>query len=217
MKESLKRAWPVLLLIVLSLGVIGASQIRKIENLVGITTTGQTTMVASLPVTVASDQSHVVVYSYKEKCVHDGDMYVAEYTLESLAVQDDIEMAWTTGTSRAPRVEVDVRVGGASRAWLWESPSISAGTAVTSYNKNRTSSNMATTVVSYSPSIAATGMYTLWNGRVIAAGSHKWGTVGGEMHSERIFDIDTDYLLRVRNVSSAAVSCTVIMRWCEPE
>lgn len=61
MKERWTRFWPGVLATILILSTLGASQIRAIDSLVGITSAGQAVKADSLPVAIASDQDYLTV------------------------------------------------------------------------------------------------------------------------------------------------------------
>lgn len=141
--------------------------------------------------------------------VHEGEMfYVSHSASVNNASSMDVQILTGAG---GLHMSSAVSVGGACNLYLYEAPSTSGGSALTSYNKKRddTTHSSPMTVV-HTPSVSGTGT-TLINGRLLAGGNTQQSRIGTGVRdgSEWILKPSTKYLIRVTNVSGTAITISV--------
>lgn len=149
--------------------------------------------------------------------VHEGEMFLAEHSVASVADGGTVRLVLSSGTAKQPHVSFNVSAGGACQVYLFEGSTSTGGTAVTSYNYNRTSSRAATMTVAHTPSAGTAGTVTLINGRYLAGGNSPTTRIGGGIRQsvEFIFAPSTKYFLDTINKSGSAISINVATEWYE--
>ena len=126
--------------------------------------------------------------------VHEGEMFHAEFTNASVSDAASVDVLLHTGAKNAHTV-FDVYAGGQARVYLYESVTVTTtGSAVTTYNMNRSAALTPTVAISSTPTVLV-GSVVLVNGRVLPGGASQQTRVGGGVRQgvEWILKPDTNY------------------------
>lgn len=160
------------------------------------------------------EQRQVIVDSVHHE-VHEGEMMHAEYYAASVSNNSSIDILLSIGAHEAHTV-FSVNAGGAGVIYLYESPTVSGGTAVTVYNMKRSNAALPLTTIKHTPTVTATGSTALVN-RYIAGGTSPTTRVGGGVRSgtEWILAPSTNYLLRFTNSSGGTIAVSMAIELYE--
>jgi hypothetical protein len=138
-----------------------------------------------------------------------GNMYQVGHYDAAVANTASLEILIRTGSTLSLHSVFATNVGGDSVAYLFEAPTVTVvGTTITPINNNRNSANTAEGLFYHTPTTTADGT-PLNNGTFIPGGSGG-NAVGGSAGSsirdggEIILKPNTDYLVRITNISGAA-------------
>lgn len=170
---------------------------------------GQTTNTPSV------DQNYgaAVTISSTHALTHQGKMFVMSEAVASLANSAVRAYDFTTGANSAHWIAV-FAVGGDCSLEIFEAPTnVTGGTLVASYNKNRYSSKTATAVIKHTPTITTPGTTLLLD--LILPGGDKKGSGIVEGFDEFIFKSNTQYLVRLTNISGGAIGVGTTFTWYE--
>lgn len=134
--------------------------------------------------------------------VHRGKLFDVTFVDQSIASSGTLEVLIQTGTSKV-HLDFSVSGGGNGLLQIFEGPTITAaGTALTAYNKNRSSSTTLLSTVTHTPTLSADG--TKIDEELVLGGSgpHASGGEGGGGFTEWILAASTAYLFRVENLNA---------------
>ena len=157
--------------------------------------------------------SSMQTVEYEHHEIHSGSSYRTSYIVElSNGASQDI-LVTTPDTTKWAHMTLLVNTKLEAAVYIYENPTITgAGTGVTTYNRNRNVSTAATTVVTHTPSVSATGAVLIWADHV---GTGK--SSGSESHSQDEFVLkqNEQYLIRVTNATSSANYVAIHVDWYE--
>lgn len=153
-------------------------------------------------------------YTHHE--VHDGDAYLASYTVAALASGSNLDILLVTPNTNT-RIHIIYRIRSTlvTTLTLYEgTTTVSDGTTIATGNADRNSSNTAGLLVYHTPSFGAVGTQIFTDTWGLAAGAQV--KVGGESESleEIVLKKNTKYLLRI-NSGTADNRISVKARWYE--
>jgi hypothetical protein len=148
--------------------------------------------------------------------VHEGEMFLAEYSAASVADGGTVRLVLTAG-ARQPHLSFNVSAGGACQVYLYEGSTSVGGTAVPTYSYNRSGTITPTMAVAHSPSAGTVGTVALVNGRYLAGGNSSNTRIGGGVRQgvEFMFAPSTKYILDTVNKSGGAITVNVATEWYE--
>ena len=155
----------------------------------------------------------LVTIPHTHHVVHDGRSFQVWYWEEDIADDGVIEILLRTSSDPAHAI-YDVGAGGDAVASLIENPTVNAaGTALTEYNLNRTSTATANTTTFHTPTVAA-GTELVAQYLPGGAGPQAGG---GQVQSdsEWVLKPNEDYVFRVTNISGQAQTLGIIVEWYE--
>lgn len=142
--------------------------------------------------------------------VHDGKFWEAEHNSSSVANNASLDVRFKT--TKDFHFTASVSAGGQSQIFLYEGANISGGTALKVWNNYRGRGDAGNPISAWhTPVVTSTGVNTLVNGRIVVGGTSPTTRVGGALrqNSEIIVSPNTEYLLRVTNISGAAVAVSI--------
>jgi len=147
--------------------------------------------------------------------VHEGEMFAFERSA-SISNGANMDIRFKTGAKRV-HTGLSIAAAGQCVVSLYEAATISAGTPLSIYNMNRTSSNSPLSSAFHTPTVGATGSVALVDGRLIAGGSTVQTRIGGaaRIGSEYILKPNTEYLLRITNTSGVAAVINPVFEFYE--
>lgn len=140
----------------------------------------------------------VMVLDYAHHEIHEGDMYHVSGTATK-GIGESYDLLFVTPDTARWAHLVGVVIGsGETAVTFYEGGTITGGTAVTPYNRNRNSENTPTTLVYHTPSVSDPGT-ALFTG-TFGAGSRS----GGEAREfdEWVLKRNTKYLLRMTSAAT---------------
>ena len=154
-----------------------------------------------------------VSMSYVHHKIHDGESFQVWYWEEDIADDGVIEILLRTSSDPAHAI-YDVGAGGDAVASLIENPTVNAaGTALTEYNLNRTSTATANTTTFHTPTVAAG---TELVAQYLAGGAGPQAGGGqAQSDSEWVLKPNEDYVVRVTNISGQAQTLGLLVEWYE--
>lgn len=152
------------------------------------------------------DALHTVSIDYAHQKTHEGKSYHAGRYFGTVADLGTAILSLGAGTI-APHVLMNVSVGGNADVIVTEGGTITGGTAVTIFNKNRNSDSVCLATAVHSGTL--TGGTVIYS-EIIPGGSGP-KPAGGNSRSEAEWMIRTSKLttIQVINVSGAAFACSV--------
>lgn len=182
---------------------------RRVGNLVilgNLPTSGGT----ETPLLVDEITGALAVIETPHHEVHEGEMWHGEHSFASIANGANADIRLRTGADEFHVVAV-VTVTGQATLTVYEGANISAGTAITVYNKRRITAGVAPIIMTFTPTVTATGSTSIIPGRLIPGGSTPQTRVGANERRdvEWIFKPNTEYLFRVNNSSGTAIIVTI--------
>lgn len=147
--------------------------------------------------------------------VHQGEMFVAFFVSGSVSNNNSIDLLFsTTGTAKDVHFVWQVTSGGDSQSYFYENATGSGGTNFVPVNVNRTSSNLAGSVVRTGPTVGHVG--TLKSQTYIPGG--KGGQTSGGLartNTEWILAPSRVYLIRATNVAGTAQTVGIDVQFYE--
>ena len=159
------------------------------------------------------EQRQVVVDSVHHE-VHEGEMMHVSYGVSNLANNASLDVLLTTGVSEVHTV-IRYAAGGDANIYLYESPTVANGTALTVYNMTRNNSRTAATVAKHTPTVSATGSTALIS-EFLPGGSG--GQAGGgsvRLGTEWILLPSTNYLIRITNLAAGIQQASIAVEFYE--
>lgn len=147
------------------------------------------------------------IYNHAGRVFMASHIYPDSAKLANNALAEFIIQVGSTNTSH---MTYSVNVEGGAELYLYESPTFSsAGNTIAQINTNRTSSNTTDTVISHAPTITVDG--SLLKSEFIPGGSgpKASGGLADSFDREIALATDTDYLLRIINISGSASAVSV--------
>lgn len=142
--------------------------------------------------------------------VHEGHFWEAEHNSSSVANSSSLDMRFRV--TKDFHFSASVSAGGQSQVFLYEGANIAGGTALTVWNNYRGRGDANPPLSAWhTPAVTSTGSSALVNGRIVVGGTSPQTRVGGAIrsNSEIIVKPNTEYLLRVTNISGAAVAISI--------
>ena len=194
------------------------STVREMHDLGDGTHEQRTVLVGATGNVAAVDglAGALVTQNAVHRMIHLGIMYDIGHLNEALADNGVIELLITTHATEVAHMRFVAAAGGDARITLFEAPTVTgAGTALTPVNRNRASSNTASTTVAHTPTTTADG--TQLADYLLAAGTG--GNSGGGNASsfeEYVLAAGTQYLFRVKNISGTAQAVGASIVFYEP-
>ena len=154
-----------------------------------------------------------VTMTYVHHKVHDGESFQVWYWADDVADGSSVEILLRVNSEPAHAVFAGA-AGGDATAHLIENPTVTAaGTALTAYNLNRTSSNTASTLAYHTPTVAAG---TELVAQFMPGGAGPQASGGqAQSGSEWVLKPDEDYVCRITNISGQAQPLSIIVEWYE--
>jgi hypothetical protein len=149
------------------------------------------------------------------KEVHDGKFFVVSRYYAAIAAAGVADMRVLVGAAKALHVTVSVAAGGNANVDIYEGTTYTAnGTAVTIYDRNRTTANASTATSFHTPTVLVLGT-DIFDG--FCPGGSKQSAMGSVRSNgqEWIFKKSTDYLIRVTNVSAGNADYSIEVEWYE--
>ena len=161
--------------------------------------------------------SRIPVYvDFAHHQIHEGETYTASYLISALANNASQDFRMTVGTasptSKTPHLISEIIGDGAAEIYLYEGGTVTGGTAMTAYNRNRNSTNVATMEVTHTPSVSALGD-PIWIG--LLTGSKN--STGSSERALNEWDLksSTTYMLRVTSKAATGIKAVVRLDWYE--
>ena len=146
----------------------------------------------------------------------EGNSYTLGYTYPfsaGLADGANFDIAIAFGAGLEPKVNVEGLCVGNAMGYLYEGATVSGGTALTTINLNRQSTNASNSAALLNPTVSATG--TLLGTYILIGGVKKKASGGDISSASLIFKPLTTYLLRMTNVSGSAQAAQIEVTWYE--
>ena len=125
----------------------------------------------------------------------------------------DIAIAFGSGTEA--NVSIEGLCGGDAEGFLYESATVTGGTAGTAVNLNRVSTNTSNSAILVNPTVTSVG--TLLGKYIIIGGTGKKAAGGDMAGSQLIMKPLTTYLLRLTNVNGTDHVAEIVITWFEQE
>jgi len=153
---------------------------------------------------------------YTSQKLRDGKVYAIGVVkdFDDLLAEDasiDIGIAWSAGVT--PTVSFFGLCAGDAVGFLYESASLSGGTAATAVKLNRNSTIASQSAITIGPTVSNVG--TLVLEQILIGGTGKKAGGGEVGSSNLILKPLTSYLIRLTNVNSTAHAAELIVEWSE--
>ena len=152
--------------------------------------------------------------------VHKGKFYTACNIFNSVANTSSAEVLIQVGSNKKLHFVKNCAAGGDAEVFLFEGTTFSAaGTSITAYNLNRSSSSTTDATITHTPTLTADGTQIncgfIPGGGIFGAG----GSNGGPIRSgtEIVLDVNTDYLIRLTNTSGGAQDMSIEVGYYESD
>jgi hypothetical protein len=123
----------------------------------------------------------------------------------------DIAVAWASGIK--PHLVYDANCGGDAELYLYEGASVTGGTALSSFTRNRTITSTSASAILLNPTVTSLG--TLLEAEFIAGGTGKKSGGGIVSTTEQILAPLTTYLFRLTNVNGTDHMAYLHLEWYE--
>jgi hypothetical protein len=148
--------------------------------------------------------------------IHDGHAFVASRDIGSIANGATADVLVICGTAKDTHFNYAIGSTGAFLIDIYEAPSYSApGTAITIFNRNRTSANASINAVYHTPSGVSGGLQLPTN--IIPGGNNVGSSVAYGDFDRFMFKRGLAYLLRLTNISGNNSRALIELSWYEPE
>jgi hypothetical protein len=148
---------------------------------------------------------------------HEGKVFSVGYDTSSLSNNSSINILIKTLTN-TPHITIAGVMGGDGLMEVFEDVTYSViGTALTPFNHNRSSNRTTTVTFHHTPTITSTGT-RLDGNRYIpgGVGGHAVGSGGVQWEQEIIFKANSNYLVRLTNVSGQSSRAEMHIIYYEP-
>lgn len=161
--------------------------------------------------------NHPIAMSEVHARIHQGVFFGAQYSAASVADGSSINvLITTTANGGAVHMRVSSAAGGNATLYVFEDPTVSvAGTAVSAYNRNRTSALTPTTVITHTPTNTPDGTQIAGGFLPGGRGGNAAGNISS-MFEEIIMKANEQYLIRLTNNAGTAQPLSVVLDWYEP-
>lgn len=123
----------------------------------------------------------------------------------------NIAVAWATG--KTPHLIYNANCGGDAELYMYEGATVTGGTSLTAFNRNRTSTTTSASALLLNPTITSAG--TLLEAEFIAGGVGKKAGGGDAYANEQVLNSLTTYLFRLTNVNGTAHMAHLYLEWYE--
>lgn len=165
---------------------------------------------------IGSAEDPIPQISYGVQKLRDGKVYAIGVVYDFAApladgASIDIGIAWSAGVT--PVVSFSGLCAGDAIGFLYESASLSGGTAATAVKLNRNSDIASQSAITIGPTVSNVG--TLVLKQILIGGSGKKAGGGDVGSSNLILKPLTSYLIRLTNVNGTAHAAEVIVEWSE--
>lgn len=146
-----------------------------------------------------------------ERSIIDGQAFTSSFLNAALVTATSAEVLIQTPATGTITLRATGRAAGISQLLLFEGPTFSvAGAALTEVNHNRVGTPLVTTcIVTSGPTTSADGTL-LHDDFIVAAGSGSFTGKDGI-----ILEQDTDYLLRLTNLSGGNVHASIVVEFSD--
>lgn len=148
--------------------------------------------------------------------LHEGRAFYA-YVLypdaAKLAAGASINIAIAFASGIKPHLVYDANCGGDAEIYLYEGASVTGGTALTAFSRNRTTAITSASAALLNPTITSTG--TLLEAEFIAGGTGKKSGGGIAGTTEQVLSPLTTYLFRLTNVNGTDHMAYLHLEWYE--
>lgn len=155
------------------------------------------------------EEGYLIVIDSVHNEVHEGEMFHTNHIFSSVANGGNADTMLHTLDGEYHTM-FSVSVGGAVDVFLYEDVVVTdSGTAVTSYNMNRTSTKESDLVVTHTPTVSSTG--TTLVSKFIPGGSSQQTRIGGDTRTatEWLLKPNTNYMIRINNVSGTTIRASI--------
>ena len=165
---------------------------------------------------IGSAEDPIPQISYGVQKLRDGKVYGVGVVYDFAApladgASIDIGIAWSAGVT--PVVSFSGLCAGDAVGFLYESATLSGGTAATAVKLNRNSAIASQSAITIGPTVTNVG--TLVLKQILIGGSGKKAGGGDIGSSNLILKPLTSYLVRLTNVNGTAHAAEVIVEWSE--
>jgi len=146
----------------------------------------------------------------------EGNSYTLGYTYPfsaGLANNTNFDIAIAFGAGVEPKLNVEGLCVGNAMGYMYEGATVTGGTALTSINLNRQSTNTSNSAALLNPTVSSTG--TLLGTYILIGGVKKKASGGDISSASLILKPLTTYLLRMRNVSGSTQAAQMEITWYE--
>jgi len=166
----------------------------------GITDAGET-----IAIEVGSD-GHLPTLTYSEFMIHLGRSWSVSHVNAAVAAGANFDMILNTDPHNPCHVSFSGTASGLCQMFLYEAPSISGGTHLSTRVLNRRSSISVSGITAvHSPTVNSVGR-VLFNGLI--PGATIAGVGGGTVNGpDYLLRLGTRYLLRLTNLTAGALAC----------
>lgn len=150
---------------------------------------------------------NVQVISPPHEAVHNGTHFTASWTGTTATSLNTLVITGTAGTGIIHFV-AEADGNKAFTFQLWEAPTATGGTAITSYNNARISANTSPVTITKNPTVTTVGT-TLLEAHTVGS-SNPISRIGGDARHSNEWNLkaSTKYLLRATAVSAGTVITT---------
>lgn len=138
--------------------------------------------------------------------IHDGVTFVAWRYVAGVANNGYNDIYISVDDTKNVHLEADIKAGGSSRFFIYESPTYTAPAAISEYNVNRQVGDGGNTAQVFSATNSTLGTQIFEN---YYSGGF-FGTVTGvnaQARAEFVLKRGLDYLLRLQNIAGTALPC----------
>jgi hypothetical protein len=165
---------------------------------------------------IGSAQDPVPQIGYGAQKLRDGKVYGVGVVYDFASpladgASIDIGIAWSAGVT--PVVSFFGLCAGDALGFLYESATLSGGTAATAIKLNRNSAIASQSAITIAPTVSNVG--TLVLKQILIGGSGKKAGGGEVGSSNLILKPLTSYLIRLTNVNGTAHAAELIVEWSE--
>lgn len=160
--------------------------------------------------------STLIVITYEHARVHRGQFYTCGYYATGIDNNDSIEILMQAGNADV-HTYVNIASGGDSTFSVFEGVTITnAGTSITAFNHNRTSSNTPTVTTTHTPTISDYGTQ-LGSTEFIPGGTqpHSVGILASVGAEQLVLSSNEDYIIRLTNTAGSAKALNINISFYE--
>ena len=148
------------------------------------------------------------------KKIHDGNNFNASISSLAVANAGNLDIRFKTG-AKVPHLTLTFTSTGKSTFKIYEAATISAGSALTSYNSNRNKATASTVTITSAPTVTATGSTLVYDGLLNGGSGGLTAGAMGATRNELVLIPNTEYLIRLTNTAGTAQDLNIAMSWYE--